>query len=87
MLAFPNIIHCIPPLKKHILSTDSIVVLPALLLISLLLLALPVALLGLEVFLPQLTRRVAVKVGEDDFEDVRVPCYGLAFDAFFDVLS
>ena len=63
MLAFPNIIHSIPPLKKHILSTHSIVVLPALLLISLLLLALPVALLGLEVFLPQLTRRIAVKVG------------------------
>ena len=52
----------------------------------LLLLALLVALFALELVFPELVDGVAVDVGEDDFEDVRVPCYGLAFDAFFDVL-
>ena len=52
----------------------------------LLLLTLLVALFALELVFPELVDGVAVDVGEDDFEDVRVPCYGLAFDAFFDVL-
>jgi len=52
----------------------------------LLLLALPIALFGLKVLFPQLVRRVAIQAREDNVKDVRVPCYGLAFDAFFDVL-
>jgi hypothetical protein len=53
---------------------------------ALLLLAFAVAFLGLQVLVPKLVGGVAVDVGEDDLEDVRVPGYGLALDAFFDVL-
>jgi hypothetical protein len=53
---------------------------------ALLLLAFAVAFLGLQVLIPELVGGVAVDVGEDDLEDVRVPGYGLALDAFFDVL-
>jgi len=48
--------------------------------------ALTVALFVLEVVFPQLVSYVAVDVREDNAEDVRVPRYWLAFDAFFDVL-
>jgi hypothetical protein len=53
----------------------------------LLLLALAVTLLSLELLFPELVYGVAVDVGKDDLEDVRVPLYGLAFNAFFDVLG
>lgn len=53
---------------------------------ALALFTLAVALFGLEVVFPELVGCVAVDVGEDDAEDVRVPGYWLAFDAFFDIL-
>lgn len=40
-----------------------------------------------ELLLPARIRLRGVDVGEDEGEDVRVPVDGLAFDAFFDVLS
>lgn len=67
---------------------NSVVVLATLLVIvlPLLLLALLVALLGLEFLLPQLVCGVFVQIGEDQGEDLRVPLYRVAGDAFFDVL-
>jgi hypothetical protein len=57
-----------------------------LLVLALLLLPLLVALLLLQVLVPELVDNVPFDVGKDDLEYVRVPCYGSALDAFFDVL-
>jgi hypothetical protein len=74
----------------HTCSTPerSIVVFARFLLVvlALLLFALAVAGFGLEFVFPELVHGRGVDVGEDDFEHVRVPCYGLAFDAFLYVL-
>jgi hypothetical protein len=40
----------------------------------------------LQVLVPELVDNVPFNVGKDDLEYVRVPCYGSALDAFFDVL-
>lgn len=37
-------------------------------------------------FLPELVCCFGVDVGEYELVDIRIPVYGLAFDAFFDVL-
>jgi hypothetical protein len=40
-----------------------------------------------ELLLPARVGLCGVDVREDEVEDLRVPGYGLAFDAFFDVLE
>jgi hypothetical protein len=63
-------------------TARSVIVFSTLLVVvfALLLALLAVALFGLELLFPQL-------VGEDEVEHVRVPCYGVALDALFDVLG
>jgi hypothetical protein len=67
----------------------SVVIFARLFLFVFLLLFFPlaIALLVLEIFLPELVGGVAIDVGEDNLEDVGVPFHWLTFDTFFDVLG
>lgn len=74
--------NCAVPIRYSVvvLAAFFVVVFP------LLLLPLAIALLGLQLLLPQLVGSVVVDARKDEFEDLRVPFYGVAFDAFFNVL-
>jgi hypothetical protein len=75
--------------KGDFQTARSVIVFSTLLVVvfALLLALLAVALFGLELLFPQLVEVLFVQVGEDEVEHVRVPCYGVALDALFDVLG